>query len=265
MEPHKIKISVLFQTTSETPIELTKAAIVSVFSYLSLDAEAVGPYDGAIVVVPRSSLKGTAAHPSAAGMNNLFIGVGRLSHGSLEVATQIASQEEAVHISEVRPDQAALEEVIMQFVLQVDRAVNGDGKARLTSVAVEVLIRRLSVLLDDRDSLIGKLAKAYGDLDIANARVSQLESILDALQQEQYRAKHKTSRPVLSAYALVIATFLGPVAASAINALQPDDPVAVAVDAARRVQLECGTHIDIDDHSVNINIETSRAPLPAND
>lgn len=72
----------------------------------------------------------------------------------------------------------------------------------------EVLVRLVDDLVGDADGLRDELSAAHVDLDIANARIEELEQLRDVLLAELVRMKGATSRKVVSAVARAIGVVL---------------------------------------------------------
>lgn len=108
--------------------------------------------------------------------------------------------------------------------------------------SAEILIHRLTVLLEERESLVARLAAAYRDRDAAEARVRELERINESLQLEL----SNTGEPkltVIAAFALVIATLLAPAIAETTGWLldkDGHDGLEQTVDSANTAVVDCG-------------------------
>ena len=128
------------------------------------------------------------------------------------------------------------------------RTLANGRSPRPVDFGTEELIRRLYVLLDQKDALLAVFKQAYDDdIETARARIVQLETQLAALEAERLRAAARWRDPkVLGTIAVVIATVLGPVAAVLVDhALH--DPVAQVVDQAHDVHVQCSVTPDGDD------------------
>lgn len=109
----------------------------------------------------------------------------------------------------------------------------------------EELIRRLYLLLDQKDALLERLTQAYDrDRETAQARIAELEHQLAALEAERLRTDVKRRDPhVIGTIAIVIATILGPIAGVVLDhALEK--PVADVVTQAQQVQADCNVTIN---------------------
>ena len=119
----------------------------------------------------------------------------------------------------------------------------------------EQLITRIARLLLDRDQLVAQLAKAYDDLDVANARVDQLEDLNKVLMAERYGVKERRSKKTFGNLAIVAATLLGPLAAVLLDH-SLSDAAAEAHDASTQVIIDCGGNITNINDSFNIQGDT---------
>lgn len=91
--------------------------------------------------------------------------------------------------------------------VEYERPGPSGGDAAL-HIAVESLIYRIAHLLQLNEALEQDLARVYGDLDVARARISQLEWINECLQAELARTKGKPSRPILKWFAAIALAIL---------------------------------------------------------
>ncbi|HZN13079.1 MAG TPA: hypothetical protein VFB78_02335 [Acidimicrobiales bacterium] len=105
--------------------------------------------------------------------------------------------------------------------------------------ATEELIRRLYILLDEREALIALLMEVFKQRRVAEERVRVLEGLLMALQAENDLASKHRSNRTLGGLALVVATVLGPVAAVAVDHALSQPAVQVVAQSVK-VQVECG-------------------------
>jgi hypothetical protein len=159
-----------------------------------------------------------------------------------------------------RPDINQVGDLVHDFLLDT---FDGIVKRRGTLSSVEVLIGQLSSLLARRDALARELARAYGDLDVAEARIRELEGVLAVITDERYRTKRHANKKVLGSLAMVVATILGPIAAVVADHTL-DKPVKETVEAADQVIVDCGeTTVDVG--APNVSIELSLDTLPASE
>lgn len=103
--------------------------------------------------------------------------------------------------------------------------------------------------------LVAQLAKAYDDLDVANARVDQLEDLNKVLMAERYGVKERRSKKTFGNLAIVAATLLGPLAAVLLDH-SLSDAAAEAHDASTQVIIDCGGNITNINDSFNIQGDT---------
>lgn len=127
----------------------------------------------------------------------------------------------------------------------VEQLHHSQGR-RSWSRATEVLLSRLEVLLDERELLQRKLTTALGDVEVATAKLDQLQAAYDALVAEQYRVKEWRSPVVLVQLVLALTTWLAPVSAAVMDDDDLTEAVRQTVQAAERVRVDCAQDVDVD-------------------
>lgn len=210
---------------------------------------------------PTSTSSGTSQSQAF----NLVIDVGgtrnaprrseRLPHGYLALNV---SQQDLVTIS-ILPDgtrheaaprysRAAVSQTITDMIRNLgfadllEESVSPEPHPTAWGRSTERLIRQVELLLDQRETLVERLTKALNDYDAAEARVRQLEKVVEALQLE----RSSTGRPkmeVMSWYAQIIGTLLALALAVGSRADAEDDhsdPIEITVNIANEVIADCG-------------------------
>lgn len=139
-------------------------------------------------------------------------------------------------------DYETLASSVGKFLVQMFFGRLPDVAQRAWERSSEALLDQLFRLLDERETLMLALVDLYGDLANAAARIDVLEAQRDALLAERTRTTEAWRSPmVVATIALVIATILGPVAASKVG--DGNESVASVVEQSQRVQQDC--HITI--------------------
>lgn len=106
--------------------------------------------------------------------------------------------------------------------------------------STERLLGRIEELLSDRDRLEQRLVHVYRDLDVANARIVQLEAARDQLREERYGVKQWTSPSMLVAIATLIATIFAGIPAWTAD---EDEPTVVNNNTAVTNLIEETVHV----------------------
>lgn len=130
---------------------------------------------------------------------------------------------------------------LAEFLVQVTDGPSAEPWERSS----EELIRRLYLLLDQKDALIDAMARAYErDRETAEARISLLEAQLAALEAERVRTNPRWRDPkTIGTIAMIVATILGPIAAVVVDQ-RLDKPVGDVVSQAHKVQADCNVTIN---------------------
>lgn len=126
---------------------------------------------------------------------------------------------------------------ISHFLSEV--AGYAEDRAPAWMLSSERLLKRLERLLDEKAALQDALNRAIGDLDVARARVNQLESMYDALVSERNETKGQTNLQIISAIAMIVGSVLGPVAGSVTDHALAE-PIRETVEVTQEVQIDCG-------------------------
>lgn len=102
----------------------------------------------------------------------------------------------------------------------------------------ERLLGQLEDLLADRDRLLRALAKAYDDLDVAEARIAQLEAARDQLRNERYGVKSWVTPEMIVMIATLVVTCLGVLPSDAIE-VTVENQITNTQIVARQVIDDC--------------------------
>lgn len=133
----------------------------------------------------------------------------------------------------------------------------GYGRGNRWLGTAERLLEEVDKLLQQKDLLLAKLERAYGDLDVANTRLTQLQAAYEQLRSERYESKKWTTPSMLVAIATLLVTLMSvlPIGASDDS---NDDGVNQRIEAITAISeqliAECG--------DTNVTINLPPAPLP---
>lgn len=109
--------------------------------------------------------------------------------------------------------------------------------------STEVLILRLSQLLDQHDELLSAYHQLYGDWRAAEAKIALLESQLTALLSEHNDTPEKKRSPIIiAAIATAVIAALGGIANTAVSETIKK-PAEKVVEAGAKVQADCNITI----------------------
>lgn len=118
------------------------------------------------------------------------------------------------------------------------------------------MLGALSRLLDDNERLERELGRVYSDIDVARARIKELEALTESLQQERYGVKQHTKLGVIVALVAAIGGVVGPIAGSITDAVLAE-PAQRVVEVSEQVRLDCGDVI-IDDGTFESQLPDNR-------
>lgn len=126
----------------------------------------------------------------------------------------------------------------------------------------EVLLREISILVDERDQLIAALAAANIDLDLADARIRQLEKINASLHIELYETKGKADRKSVGIMAAA-AKWLATTAVVALVQAPVTDTYHRFVrvsDQAEKVAVVCDVDVVVRQGAVGNSVDAELTP-----
>lgn len=111
----------------------------------------------------------------------------------------------------------------------------------------ERLLGQLDLLLAERDRLLNELTKVYDDLDVAEARIRQLEAARDQLREERYGVKAWTAPAMMVAIATFVATLLPTFLVLAVDDSDPTvtNNIQNTTVVARQVIEDCGAPVQV--------------------
>jgi hypothetical protein len=99
-----------------------------------------------------------------------------------------------------------VQEWLAEVMGEVVDGVDLDVPVNRWLLSSERLLGAIEELLGVRDELEHRLKRAYGDLDVARARIAQLEAARDQLREERYGVKEWTTPTMIVGIASLVAT-----------------------------------------------------------
>jgi hypothetical protein len=118
-------------------------------------------------------------------------------------------------------------------------AVANRGGADNWQRSSEDLLELLEGVLSERASLEEELQVAYASLEKAEARIRELQLVVEMLKAELHGMKTKADPSMLANIALIVVTLLAPIAAVLV-AHSLESPVNNTIAMAQQVQVDCG-------------------------